>query len=128
LTAYDLDQTVYAAFGEAVLELSEDLVIQLGARYEDYGDGKDTFDPKLSIQYHVNDNLSLRASVQTTFRAPTPNDLDEGSSTALAFVLPALAFKAVDTTGSPDVDPESAFTYNFGLVWSSDAMTASIDY
>lgn len=127
-TAYDLDQTVYAGFAEAALQLGENLVAQVGVRYEDYGSGKDTFDPKLSIQYHLTDNLSLRGSVQTTFRGPAPNDVDPGSSTALAYVSQAIAFKAIDTTGNADIDPESAFTYNFGLVYSSDNFNASIDY
>ncbi len=127
-TAYDLDQTVYAGFAEAAIELTESFTATVGVRYEDYGHGKDTFDPKLSVQYHINDNLSLRGSVQTTFRGPSPNDLDEGSSTALSFVLSTLAFKAIDTTGNPDLDPESAFTYNFGAVYSSESLNASIDY
>ena len=127
-TAYDLDQTIFAGFAEAAIELSDKLTATVGVRYEDYGHGKDTFDPKLSIQYYFTDNLSFRGSVQTTFRGPTPNDLDEGSATALAYVGATLAFKAIDTTGSPDLDPESAFTYNFGLVYSSDSLNASVDY
>ena len=127
-TAYDLDQTVYAGFAEAVIQLSDNLEAQVGVRYEDYGSDKDTFDPKLSLQYHINDNLSLRGSVQTTYRGPTPNELDTGSSTALAYVSQTIAFKAIDTTGSPDLDPESAFTYNFGVVYSGEDLNASIDY
>lgn len=125
---YDLDQTVYAAFAEANLAMSENLNINLGIRYENYGSGSDTFDPKLAIQYHFTDNLSLRATVQTTYRAPDPNQRDTGSATALAFLNSALAFKAIDTTGNPDLDPESAFTYNLGLVYSSDNFQATVDY
>ena len=127
-SAYDLDQTVYAGFAEAIIQLSDKLEAQVGVRYEDYGSDKSTFDPKMSLQYHINDNLSLRGSVQTTFRGPTPNELDPGSSTALAYVAQAIAFKAIDTTGSADLDPESAFTYNFGVVYSGEDLNASIDY
>ena len=66
LSPFALDQTVYAAFGEANLELGEKLDINLGVRYENYGSGSDTIDPKLAIQYHFTDSLSLRASFQTT--------------------------------------------------------------
>jgi outer membrane receptor protein involved in Fe transport len=127
-TPYDLDQDVWAGFGEAAIELSDRLVVQVGARYENYGAENETFDPKLSVQYHISDNLSFRGSVQTTFRGPTPNDLSPGSATALSFVGATLAFKAIDTVGNPDVEPEEAFTYNLGLVWSGDDLTASIDY
>lgn len=127
-TAYDLDQTIYSAFAEAAVELSENMVVQVGARYENYGSEKETFDPKLSVQYHITDNLSWRGSVQTTFRGPSINDTSPGSTTALAYVKQAIAFKAIDTVGNPDVEPETAFTYNMGLVWSGDNLSASIDY
>ena len=125
---FDLDSTVYAAFGEANIELSDKLNMNVGVRYENYGDGLDTFDPKVAMQYHFNDNLSLRTSFQTTYRAPDPNQLDDSTSTGLSFVLATLAFKAIDATGNPDLEPESAFTYNMGLVWSSDNFQASLDY
>jgi outer membrane receptor protein involved in Fe transport len=127
-TAYSLDQTIYAGFAEAAIEMGENLVVQVGVRYENYGSEKETFDPKLSVQYHITDALSFRGSVQTTFRGPTPNDVSPGSATALQFVLSTLAFKAIDIVGSPDIEPESAFTYNFGLVYSGDNLNASIDY
>ncbi len=127
-TPYDLDQTVYAAFAEAAFELGANTVIQAGVRYENYGTEKETFDPKLSVQYHITDELSFRASLQTTFRGPTPNDVSPGSATALAYVGATIAFKAIDTVGNPNLDPESAFTYNFGLVYSGDNLNASIDY
>ena len=125
---YDLDQTVYAAFGEAQLTLGENLDVNLGMRYENYGSGSDTFDPKVALQYRLTDALSLRASAQTTFRAPDPNQLDPSASTALAYVSQAIAFKAIDTTGSPDLEPESVFTYNLGLVYSGERLSATIDY
>ena len=127
-TPYDLDQDVIALFGEAQFQLNEDLSVQAGVRYENYGSDKTTFDPKISVQYFITPELSLRGSVQTTFRGPSPNDTDPGSATALAYVGATLAFKAIDTTGNPDIEPESAFTYNYGLVYSGENLTASIDY
>lgn len=125
---YDLDQTVYAAFGEAQLTFGENLDINLGMRYENYGSGSDTFDPKVSLQYRLNDALSVRASAQTTFRAPDPNQLDPSASTALAYVAQTIAFKAIDTTGNPDLEPESVFTYNLGLVYTGERLNATVDY
>jgi outer membrane receptor protein involved in Fe transport len=127
-TAYDEDQTVYAGFAEGAVELGEKTVVQVGVRYENYGSEKETFDPKLSVQYHITDALSFRGSVQTTFRGPTPNDTSPGSATALQFVGATLAFKAIDVIGNADVEPEEAFTYNLGLVFSGDNLNASLDY
>ena len=125
---YNLDQTVYAAFAEASLSVGENLDANLGIRYENYGSGSDTVDPKVSLQYRFNDAFSLRASAQTTFRAPDPNQLDPSASTALQYVAQTIAFKAIDTTGNPDLDPESVFTYNVGLVLSTDSLNATLDY
>ena len=125
---YDLDQTVYAAFAETSIALGENLDVSAGMRYETYGSSGSTFDPKLSVQYRLNDKLSIRASTQTTYLAPDPNQLDPSASTSLQIVLQTLAFKAIDTTGNPDLDPESSFTYNLGLVYSGDNLQATIDY
>lgn len=127
-TPYNLDQDIWAGFAEAAIRLGDDLAVQVGVRYENHGAGSETFDPKLSVQYHITDALSFRGSIQTTYRAPTPSDLSPGSATALAFVGTTLAFKAIDTVGNPDIEPEEAFTYNFGLVYSGDYLNASLDY
>ena len=125
---YELDQTVYAVFAEAYIPLSENLEASVGLRYEDYGSGSDTLDPKVSLLYQLSESVSLRASAQTTFRAPDPNQLDPSAATALAYVAPAVAFKAIDTTGNPNLEPESVFTYNVGFVYSGDNLSATLDY
>ena len=89
---YSLDQTVYAAFAEASVAVNENLEANVGIRYENYGSGSDTVDPKISLQYQFSDAFSLRASAQTTFRAPDPNQWIS-ASTALQYVLRPLRLK-----------------------------------
>ena len=68
----DQSQDVFALFGELAVPLSDSLEAQIALRYEDYGSGiGDTIDPKFDVLWSVNDVLSLRGSVSTTFRAPT---------------------------------------------------------
>ena len=62
---YSLDQTVYAAFAEASVAVNENLDANVGIRYENYGSGSDTVDPKISLQYRFSDAFSLRASALT---------------------------------------------------------------
>lgn len=134
-TPLDEKQDIIALFGEVQLTPSENLDLQISARYEDYG-GKvgDSFDPKLAVRYQANDNLVIRGSASSTFRGPTLNQLG-GRSTTLSFVAPTGSFKAIDTFGSADLDPESAITTNFGVVYEAmpnlvdgDSFTASVDY
>ena len=124
----DETQRVHAFFYETAMNVNENLDIQLAVRYEDYGDS-DTFDPKLAGRYTVNDWLTLRGSVQTTFRGPDVDALSEGRVTALSYVPPAAAFKAIDIVGNPNVAPEEAFTYNIGAVMNfTDNLTVTVDY
>lgn len=124
----DEEQTIYALFGELQIPLYDNLDIQVAARYEDYGGSVgSTFDPKVAGKYTINDNLALRGSAQTSFRGPTLNQLS-GTVTTLQFVAPTSAFKAVDQFGNPNLAPESAFSYNAGVLYEKDGFSASFDY
>lgn len=123
----DLDQDVYAAFGELSIPITEDFQGQLAARYEDYGgDIGSTFDPKLSLRWQVFDALALRGSVGTTFRGPSLANIDDGSVTTLQNVKGT--FRAIRTFGNPALDPESAETFNVGMIVKAAGLSASVDY
>jgi iron complex outermembrane receptor protein len=126
----DSSQSIYAVFGELALPVSDDLNMQVALRYEDYGgEVGNTIDPKVSAQYTINDNFSLRGSASTTFRGPTLNQL-EGTNTTLSYVGAAGAFKAVDTQGNNALAPESAVALNFGIIgefWG-DRLFATVDF
>jgi outer membrane receptor protein involved in Fe transport len=124
----DADQTIYALFGELQIPLFENLDLQVAARFEDYGgETGSTFDPKVAGKWTINDNFALRGNAQTSFRGPTLNQLD-GTLTTLQFVAPTSAFKAVDQFGNPNLNPESAFSYNLGALFNTGNFNASIDY
>lgn len=126
-------QTADAYFAEALLPVSDRLEAQIAARFEDYGDqGGDTFDPKISLKYDVSEAWSTRASYGTSYQAPSirqvagavgsdgvtdPNNPNGGTFNVTVF-----------TTGSPDLEPQSATNYNIGLVGRLDALDISFDY
>ncbi len=123
------DREIYAIFSEFNLPLSDSLEMQVAFRYEDYGknDGGSSFDPKIAVRWDATEMLTFRGSASTTFRGP-PSSALSGTSTALGFITPALAFKAVDTTGNPDLDPEEATAINFGAIFQTGNVYASVDY
>ena len=127
--ASDTDQTIYAIFGELQIPLYDNLNVQVATRYEDYGgEIGSTFDPKVAVKWQATDNFALRGSAQTSFKGPTLNQID-GQVTTLQFVAPASAFKAVDQFGNPQLDPESAFSFNIGALFDNqNGFTASVDY
>ena len=127
-TPADEDQTIYAIFGELQVPLFENVDMQFAVRYEDYGgDVGSTFDPKVAAKWQLTDNFALRGSAQTSFRGPTLNQLT-GVGTTLQYVSAASAFKAIDQYGTPDLKPESAFSFNFGGIYENDGLFASLDY
>ncbi|HIG23737.1 TonB-dependent receptor [Henriciella sp.] len=127
--ASDRDQTIYAIFGELQIPLYDNLNVQVATRYEDYGgEIGSTFDPKVAVKWQATDNFALRGSAQTSFKGPTLNQID-GQVTTLQFVAPASAFKAVDQFGNPQLNPESAFSFNLGALFdNNNGFTASVDY
>ena len=119
---------VAAIFAEFALPLTDTLDIQLAGRYEDYGDdGGDTFDPKLALSWALTDAFKLRGSASTTFRG-APTSFQGGVNTSLGFIAPTGSFKAIDTTGNPNLVPESAVALNLGLVYADENFYGSIDY
>ncbi len=113
---YSGTQTLHRFFGELPLHLlDERLHVQLAANYEFY-DVASSFNPKAAVRYDLTDGIALRGSLQTTFRTPSVDDLNEDRTTALAYVNEAGIYKAVDTYGSRDLQSEQALTYNAGLV------------
>ena len=126
--AADEDQTIYSVFGELQVPLYDNLDIQVAMRYEDYGgEVGSTFDPKFAAKWQATNNLALRGSAQTSFKGPTLNQLS-GQVTTLQFIAPTGAFKAVDQFGNENLNPESAFSYNFGAIFQQGGFTASLDY
>ncbi|MDZ7684744.1 MAG: TonB-dependent receptor [Gammaproteobacteria bacterium] len=128
---YDESQDVYAVFGELSMPLAMNVDMQLAARYEDYGSGiGNTFDPKIAVRWDFNHMVTLRASASTTFRAPTLNQRFSTGTALVSLVDGGSAgYKAVDATGDPSLEPESANSYNIGLLFNpTPDISASIDY
>jgi iron complex outermembrane receptor protein len=122
----DVNEDVWALFAELQIPLTERIQAQLSARYEDYGGTVGaTFDPQARIRIELTDWLALRGGAGTTFRGPPPQNLYSDLVT-LTFI--GGAFRAVDVLGDPELQPESATTYNAGVMVDSGGFQASADY
>ncbi len=129
---YDESQTVHRFFAEIPLSLGSRFDTQLAANYE-FHDVASSFDPKLGWRYQLvespTQSMFLRGSVQTTFRTPALDDVNESPLTTLEWINETGAYQAVDRFGSKDLKPEQAFTYNAGFVLVTEAgFDATFDY
>lgn len=62
---------IKAVFTELHIPLHKTLEAQLAARYDDYSDFGDTFNPKFALRWEPIKQLMFRTSYSTGFRAPT---------------------------------------------------------
>lgn len=122
-----LSRDVHALFGELSIPISDAFQVQLAARFEDYGsETGSTFDPKISLRFQALDWLAFRASAGSTFRGPSLPSVAPSNVTALQGVLGT--FRAIDIFGNPDLEPESAETYNVGAIVDTSNLFFTIDW
>jgi len=117
------DQDIYAVFGEVNIPVGDNVEIQGALRYEDYGSQVgSTLDPKVAVLMRATDDISLRASYSTSFRAPTAYQ-QFGQQTALNQVSDpnnggANSFAGVRTFGNINLSPEQSEAFNAGTTWN----------
>jgi hypothetical protein len=129
------DRDVEAVFGEMVFPFGEAWEIQLAARYEDYGDGLDSADPKINVLWRPTLDLSIRGSIGTSFRAPSLSQ-EFGVQTTLAELIdPSVGvaqFFPVRAQPNPNgqrLNPEEADVMTVGFSWAiTDAIELGVDY
>ena len=124
--------------------LVKSLDANLAGRYTDYSASGAVQTWKIGLDYHVMDDVRLRATTSIDIRAPTLNDLfgppTQGPSgiTDLHIINPAtgqLGYSAVSLVtsggGNPNLVPEVARTYTAGVVFTPTFipdLTLSVDW
>ena len=136
------DRTNTAVYVEADFEPIDPLVLSLALRSEDFSDFGSTTNYKGAANFSLTDELKLRGSYSTGFRAPTPgqqnafnittefnfekNDLVNNgtvpsTSRAVGLVL------GLDG-GGPALKPENSINLSGGVVVKMGVVSATIDY
>jgi outer membrane receptor protein involved in Fe transport len=129
------DRDVRAVFVEFALPLSDSLEVQVAARYEDYGGGVNSTDPKVAVLWRPTSDFSVRASAGTSFRAPSLFQEFGVQTTLNELIDPNVGipqFFPVRSQANPNgepLNPEEADVYNVGFSWSiTDNFELGIDY
>lgn len=126
-TPSDLDRDVPSFFAEMRFPLLDNLELGLAGRHEDYGGAiGSTDDYRVSLRWEPLSWLVLRGSTGTTFSAPPQAGTAPGSSRIQAqFSNPtngAQLYRPVDRFGNPDLEPETAETYNLGFIITTETL------
>ncbi|MBB4212475.1 TonB-dependent receptor-like protein [Rhodothalassium salexigens DSM 2132] len=129
------ERDTYAVFGEVRLPATDWMEVNASVRYEDIQGVGDSVDPKVGVLIMPHDDLSLRGTFSTSFRAPSIFQQETGGFVALAQLRDPLvgntAFLAEFTTGNPDLNPEDSRQFNVGATYQPGAvpgLSLSLDY
>jgi iron complex outermembrane receptor protein len=122
----DYDQSVKGVYGELGLPILDSLDLQLAVRTE-WHDAGDTTNPRASIRWEIVEGLALRASAQSTYRAPPLAFLDPNIATTISQQIGAVRIP-FDSTGNADLKPETSDNYNVGLIFDFGGFSATLDY
>ena len=132
----DTSRNAEAIFVEASTDVTDNLEIRGALRYESLEEDS-TLDPKISLRYQATDDLVLRASVSSSFREPSLNQLfnsDVGLEGIQDYdtdgnAVGGTAFIRIASQANPNLIPEEADNYNVGLIWSpTDSFQSKLDY
>jgi iron complex outermembrane recepter protein len=127
---FDADRRVNAVFGELNVPVITNLDLNLAARYDGYNDVGSTTNWKGNVRWQPTQQLLLRGSYGTGFRAPTLNNLFEPNVVQTSATIqdggncdpndPTNCFVGQVnevTGGNPNLQPETSKQYSIGLVF-----------
>ncbi|AXR07693.1 TonB-dependent receptor plug domain-containing protein [Salinimonas sediminis] len=125
----------HAAYLDISGDLSAKLFGQAAVRYEDYSDFGSQIVYKVAGIYQLTDEIGLRASYGTGFRAPTPGQqgttnvstrLPNGFPVATG-LFPALSAVS-QALGAEALRPEESTNITFGMTANYGDLTLTLDY
>ena len=143
-SASTADRNQMGIFTEIFVPVTDQFDLSLAGRFDDYNDFGSTFNPKVGFTYRPIDNLVLRGSWSTAFRAPsltqagvqlrtTRASFDCSVNSAVADLYcegqGTVRGNNVLELGNPALRAEESETYSFGFAYSpTDNTTITVDY
>lgn len=130
---YDRDSM--GVYLDVSTDVTDEFFIQGALRYEDYSDFDAELVGKIAFKYSLTEDVNLRGSVGTGFRAPTPGQQGTTNvSTRLPNGVPVAtglfpALSAVgQALGAEALKPETSTNMSLGLSGSFDELTMTVDF
>ncbi len=135
--AVDLARYVKSAYADLDLPVTERLLLDVAARYSDYGGSDDAATGKLAARYKITEALLLRGSFSNSFRAPalaqtgfrftTLNFNEDGTGLQNDALLPA-SDPLAKAFGAKTLKPELSTNLSLGAAWKvASTTTLSLD-
>lgn len=123
----DSTRSAKSAYADFEVDATEQLKLGLAGRFEDYSDFGSSFNGKLSLGFRTNEQLLLRGSLSSGFRAPSLQQrffsstfTDFISGEPVDVVLAPNGGAIARAAGIPDLTEETSNNYSLGATWSPD--------
>ncbi len=125
-----------AAYADFENQLTDQWLVSLAGRFEDYNDFGSKATGKLATRFQITKPFALRGSISTGFRAPHLAQ-QWFSSTATNFIggvpFENKTFPVSDPVakalGASNLKPETSFNQSVGLTWQpTEAFSSSVDF
>ena len=137
IAAGDWSRSNYAAYGDAEFTPTDDLMLGLALRFENFSDFGSTLNYKAATNFSVSEELKLRGSFSTCFRAPTPGQ--QNSFNVSTLFDPALndlvnrgsipsTHAAAELVGGRPLDPEKSNNFTAGFIVDRADFSLTVDY
>ncbi len=132
--AIDTDRNSFAFYFDTETAITEDWLVAAAVRYEDYDDFGSTVIGKLSTHLSLTDNLAIRASASTGYRAPGMQQanftqrsisLDNGELADLVTLRPNESLAG--ELGFTDLKEENSTNFSVGVVYTNGNYSSTLD-
>ena len=133
----DRGRDSYAFYLDAETDVTDEWLINVAARYEDYSDFGDVAIIKFATRYSLSENVNIRGSVGTGFRAPTMGQIStinvstridpNGQPIAEGIFPPDSAPASI--FGGSALDSEDSFSWTLGMTATPiDGLSITADW
>lgn len=130
----DRNRSNLAFYIDGELDITKKFLLNGALRFEEYSDFGETFNYKLAARYKIMDNLALRGSVSSGFRAPSLAQIYYNlrftnfiGGTAEEVLLAPNNSPVTRGFGISPLKEETAFNASVGITWSSGSFSATLD-
>ncbi|MFT7286620.1 MAG: iron complex outermembrane receptor protein [Halieaceae bacterium] len=126
-----------ALYVDVEADITEKWLLAAAVRWEDFSDFGSTTNSKVATHFEINENVSLRGSFSTGFRAPTPgqsNAFNVSTEFNLATnelenngTIPSLS-PVAQLRGGVGLEPEESTNMSAGIILEFGNLAVTLDY
>ena len=137
LAGGSFDRNNVGVYFDVEFEATERLLLAAAIRYEDYSDFGTTTNGKLAGNFRITDNVGVRATVSTGFKAPTPGQSNaynvstefdiQANELVNNGTIPSTSAVAALRGGKP-LEPEDSTNWTAGVFFNFGGLDVTIDY